>query len=137
MVKGERFVARDLSFLGLLSSAADLEGRLLQTEFALLKAETSENAGALARVIALAVAAGISGVMGMIFAFISLAFVLIRLGLEPWAAWAIIALVCFIVAASCAMIARHRLKSLSLLPSRTMAQLKEDVLAFRREFIHV
>ena len=130
-------MARELSFLGLLASVVELEGRLLRTEFALFKTETSENVGDLARIVALAVLAGLSGLLGVMFAFVALGFVLIRLGLEPWAAWAIIALVCFIVAASCAMIARHRLKSLSLLPSRTMAQLKEDVLAFRREFIHV
>jgi len=130
-------VARELSFLGLLASVVELEGRLLRTEFALFKTETSENVGDLARIVALAVLAGISGLLGVMFAFVALGFVLIRLGLEPWAAWAAIAFVWLIVATLCALIARDRAKHMSLFPTKTVAQLKADVLAIRRELIHV
>ncbi len=125
------------TFLSLLSSLPELAGRLLGTELALLKAETSDNARSLASVLLFAVIAIFSGLLGLIFVFLSIGFLLIKLGLATWVAWAVIAVLWFIVAVACGVMAKNRMSLTTLLPERTITQLKADMVALHQSFTHV
>jgi ABC-type transport system involved in multi-copper enzyme maturation permease subunit len=119
-----------------LSSLVALAAQLMGAELALLKAETTENAAAFASVLIFALVAVFSGLVGLVFLFFALGFFLMKLGLEPWVAWTVIAALWFLVAVVCGMIARSRINLMTVFPERTLSQLKADVAALRQGLTH-
>jgi hypothetical protein len=119
-----------------VSALSKLVGQLLGAELALLKAETTENAGALAAALVYAIFAVFAGLVGLIFLSVALGFFFIKLGLEPSVAWVVVAALWFIGAAVCGIVARNRLGRMTLFPVRTITQLREDVAVLHQSLTH-
>ncbi len=118
-------------------SASAHAGKLAGLELDLLKSETNGTASGLATVIIYGAIAFVFCFFGLAFLLLALAFFLITLGLSAWVATGIIALIGVAVGASCAFIAKSKLSDLSIVPRRTIVQVKKDVAVLFRSLIDV
>ncbi len=95
--------------LGELFAALQTDVKTLVTDqISLAKAELRESARNAGAAAALVGAALFLGVLALIFLFVTLAYVLVQLGLPVWAGFGIVTLLLLLVAAVLGLIARSR-----------------------------
>ena len=114
--------AAEASLKALVAAAvADLQ-RLVKAQIALAKLELQQTGRAAGKTGILLVSALSMAAMGGIFLLVTLAYVLVALGLPVWAGFGIVALLLFIVAAVLGLLGKkesERIKG----PDRTIAQI--------------
>ncbi len=92
----------------LVRSVAASGQRLARAQVALFQAEARETGQQVAVISAMAVVAAATGVLFGIFLLITIAYVLVALGLPTWAGFGIVTLVLLIVTAVFALVAKSR-----------------------------
>lgn len=102
--------------------AQDL-GTLLHDQIALAKTEVRESARTVASSSILLIVAAFMALLGLIFLLVTIAYVLVTLGLAVWAGFGIVTLVLVILAAGFALLGVKRIKSLHG-PERSLRQLQ-------------
>lgn len=113
----------DPSLVALVRSAAADTTELVKQQIELTKAEIQQNvktAGSSFGI--LAAGAAILGI-GAIFLLVTIAYVLVQLGLQTWAGFGIVTLFLFIVGAILVIVGRKRAKTVQG-PERSMAALE-------------
>lgn len=98
---------------------------LVREQVALTKAEVRESAQTAARSSALLVVAGVLAFLGFVFLLVTLAYVLIQLGLAPWAGFGIVTLLLLVVAGILGAVGARRLRTVKA-PERAIEQAKES-----------
>jgi hypothetical protein len=112
----------DPGIIELVRSAAADTTELVKQQIELTKAEVKENVKTAGSSFGmLAAGAAILG-MGGIFLLVTIAYVLVQLGLPVWAGFGIVTLFLFIVGAILVLVGRNRAKTISG-PERSMAAL--------------
>ena len=103
----------DTSIRGLISSVTADAKRLMQDQTELTKMEARGNSKAAGTTGGLFAGAAFLGVFGLLFILITLAFVLVAVGVPEWAGFGIVALVLVLVAAILAGAGRAKANKLS------------------------
>lgn len=98
---------------------------LLRGEIELVKAELRDSAKNAASGGGLLAAAGVTAFLGVIFLLLTLAWVLVALGLPVWAGFGIVTLLLVAVAVLLAVLGRNRLQAVHG-PERSQASLEKD-----------
>jgi len=98
----------DKSIGELIASLQSDVSTLVTDQIALAKAEMRESAKNAAAAGAFIAVAAFMAVLAFIFLLVTLAYVLVQLGLPVWAGFGIVTLVLLLVVAICALIARSR-----------------------------
>lgn len=112
----------DPGVIELVRSAAADTTELVKQQIELTKAEVSQTVKTAGSSFGLlAVGAAILGI-GAIFLLVTIAYVLVQLGLPVWAGFGIVTLVLFIIGAILVLVGRKRAKSIHG-PERSMAAL--------------
>lgn len=94
------------------SVAADTQ-RLAQAQAELVKTEMKATSGEVAQTGGMFIGAAAAGAMGGIFLLVTIAYVLVALGLPTWAGFGIVTLLLLIVAGILAMVGRKRAQNIS------------------------
>lgn len=116
--------ADDTSLRGLIATAvADLQ-RLIKAQVALAKLELQDTARTAAKTSGLLVGALMMAGMGGIFLLVTLAYVLVALGLPVWAGFGIVTLFLFIVAVVLGLLGRREASRIKG-PERTIAEIEK------------
>ncbi len=97
---------------------------LVKDQIALAKSELRESARNAASSTALLVGAGVLAFLGLVFLLLTLAWVLVALGLPTWAGFGIVTLLLVVVAVILALVGRSRVQQVHA-PERTQQQLAE------------
>ena len=114
--------AAEASLKALVASAvADLQ-RLIKAQIALAKLELQQTGRAAGKTGILLVTALSMAAMGGIFLLVTLAYVLVALGLPVWAGFGIVALLLFIVATILGLLGKKEAQRIKG-PDRTIAQI--------------
>lgn len=114
----------ETSLKGLVTAAvADLQ-RLVKAQIALAKLELQQTGQDIAKTSILAIVALTMAGVGGLFLLVTIAYVLVALGLPVWAGFGIVTLVLFIVAAIVGLLARREAKRISP-PVRTSAEIEK------------
>jgi uncharacterized membrane protein YqjE len=114
----------------LVAQASDDLSGLIRAEIALAKAELREDAKNAAVGGGLFGAAGYLGLLATVTLVITIAYVLVALGLRAWAAFLIVTVLLLIIAAILALVGRSRMRRLSP-PERTIRTTKEAIAAVK------
>ena len=116
--------ADDTSIRGLVAAAvADLQ-RLIKAQVALAKLEIQGTARAAAKTSILLIGALTIAGLGGIFLLVTLAYVLVALGLPVWAGFGIVTLLLFIVAVILGLLGRRESQRIKG-PERTVAEIEK------------
>ena len=116
--------AAETSLKALVSAAiADLQ-RLIKAQLELAKLELQESGRAAAKTSGLLIGALTMVGLGGIFLLVTLAYVLVALGLPVWAGFGIVTLVLFIVGAVLGLLGRKSAQGIKG-PERTVAQIEQ------------
>lgn len=107
----------------LITSAVSDASLLVSDEIALVKAEVKSSASKLGAGIGLAVGAAFVALIAFIFLLITIAYVLVQLGLPLWASFGIVTLVLFIVVAILGLLAKSKLQKVRG-PDKSIQELK-------------
>lgn len=108
------------SLAQLVSDAiTDTQG-LVRDQIELTKVELGESAKKAARSSILFVVAGVCGFLGLVFLLVTIAYVLVALGLAVWAGFGIVTLALLILAAVLALIGKKKAEQISP-PQRAIA----------------
>jgi uncharacterized membrane protein YqjE len=110
----------------LISDALRQLSQLMRNELALAKAEVSENARNAVRGGVMIGVAAVVALPALFVLMLSLAALLVELGLVPWLAYLITAAVGFVIAGILAAVGMSRLRADMLMPNRTINQLHRD-----------
>ena len=114
----------DASLKGLIAAAvADLQ-RLIRAQVQLAKLELQQTGREAAKTSILLVGALVMGGTGALFLLVTLAYVLVALGLPVWAGFGIVTLVLFIVAAVLGLLGKKESAKIKG-PERTIAQIEQ------------
>lgn len=105
------------------AAVADLQ-RLIKAQIALAKLELQQTGKAAGKTGIFLVSALSMAAMGGIFLLVTLAYVLVALGLPVWAGFGIVTLVLFIVAAVLGLLGKKESAKIKG-PERTMAQIEQ------------
>ena len=97
---------------------------LVRGEIELAKTELSSSAKTAANGGALLVVAGVTAFLAVVFLLLTLAWVLVQLGLPIWAGFGIVTLLLLIVAAIVGVLGKKRLDTITG-PERTQASIEE------------
>lgn len=110
----------------LVSDASRDLSSIVRAEVALAKAEVKVEAKTAALGGAMFAVAGVAAFLGVILLLIAIAYGLVALGLSPWLAFLIVAVVLFLMAGAVALVGKKRLEKLGP-PERTVRTTKETV----------
>jgi hypothetical protein len=105
------------------SVSADVQS-LVKGQIELTKAELSQTAQQTGRAIAPLVVAGVLAFLGFVFLLVTLAYVLVALGLPVWAGFGIVTLLLLIVAGVLGYIGRRNIDKITG-PERSVRALEE------------
>lgn len=108
----------------MISGVAQDLSALVKDQVALTKSELRESARTVASSSGMLVGAVFVALLAVIFLFVTLAYVLVELGLAVWAGFGIVTLLLLVVAAVLGLIGVQRVKSVRG-PERSMKQLAE------------
>jgi len=122
------------SLLTVAGLAGEQAATLLHLDARLLELEMKEKAGALARSGAWGLAAIALAGMGTFVVVLGLVGVLVALGMALFAAAFVVGAVLFAVGALSALRARSALVGWSVVPRRTVEQVRQDAAAIREGF---
>lgn len=100
---------------------------LFRSEIALAKAEVTSDAKKAGKAIAMFVAAGFFGVLGLVFLLHTAAMGLIAAGLAPWLSYLIVTLVLFLIAGILALVGKGALKGFQGKPKSAIANAQQTV----------
>lgn len=123
-VRTDKSLEVDPSVRELISSATKDVSTLVSAQIELAKAELKESASEAAGGIAMLVAAGVMAFLAFIFLLITIAYVLVQLGLPIWAGFGIVTLVLLIVTGILALVGKKHLAKIKG-PERTIEQANE------------
>ena len=115
----------------LFADALSQFSRLVRNELQLARAEISLNIGQMMTAVALLAGAAILLIPTLVLLLVSLAVWLVEIGIRPSIAHFIAGLVGLLVVALLGAIGVNRLRTNSLVPKRTMDQLRQDAVAAR------
>ena len=122
--------AGEASLKALVAAAvADLQ-RLIKAQIALAKLELQQSGRAAGKTGIFIVGALSMAAMGGIFLLVTLAYVLVALGLPVWAGFGIVTLVLFIVAAVLGLLGKKESAKIKG-PDRTIAQIEQTKAAIQ------
>lgn len=110
----------------LVADASHDLSALLRSEVALAKAEITEDVKQGALGAGLFAGAAVFGVFGFLFVLVTIAMLLVLLGLPGWAAYGIVAVALLLVAAVLGLIGFTRIKKVGP-PERTIATSKQTI----------
>lgn len=113
----------------LVSSATADVKLLISDQIALTKMELQSSAKTAGKSMALLGIAAFLGVLFFVFFLVTIAYVLVAVGLPVWAGFGIVALVLAIVAAILGVVGKKRMESISG-PEQSMAQIEATKQAF-------
>ena len=114
----------DASLKGLVAAAvADLQ-RLIRAQIQLAKLELQQTGTEAAKTSILLVGALTMAATGGLFLLVTIAYVLVALGLPVWAGFGIVTLALFVVAAVFGLLGRRQAKRIKG-PERTIAQIEK------------
>lgn len=114
----------DASLKGLIAAAvADLQ-RLIRAQVQLAKLELQQTGREAAKTSILLVGALVMGGTAALFLLVTIAYVLVALGLPVWAGFGIVTLVLFIVAAVLGLLGKKESEKIKG-PERTIAQIEQ------------
>jgi hypothetical protein len=105
-------MAEKQSLGSLVSGVTEDISTLLRGEIELAKTELKESAKTAANGSGLLVGAGVAGFLGVIFLLLTVAWVLVQLGLPTWAGFGIVTLLLLVVAAVLGLLGRNRLQAI-------------------------
>jgi hypothetical protein len=105
-------MAEKQSLGSLVSGVSEDISTLLRGEIELVKTEIKESARTAGKGSGLLVGAAVLGFLGIIFVLLTLAWVLVQLGLPTWAGFGIVALVLLIVTAILGLLGKKQLESI-------------------------
>lgn len=125
------------TFGDLLGGILDHARGLARTEWALFSAEMGEKAGKLGFALVFGVIALAVAVIGIGYLLLGILYTLVALGLKPFLAAFILAVLCLVLAGALAYAAISRLKGASPVPRRTIAQMQKDGTALARSLENV
>jgi O-antigen ligase len=111
------------------SAVADLQ-RLIKAQLALAKLELQQSGRAAGKTSVLLLGALSMAAMGGIFLLVTLAYVLVAIGLPVWAGFGIVTLVLFIVAAILGLLGRKAAQQIRG-PERTAAEIEKTKAALQ------
>lgn len=114
----------DPSVSELVGSVSRDISKLLSAHIELAKAELKESATSAAAAAAMFIVAGVFSFLGFVFLLVTLAYVLVQLGLPVWAGFGIVTLLLFIVAVVLALVGRSQAKKIKS-PEQTVEQIEE------------
>lgn len=114
----------DPSVYELVGSVSRDISKLLSAHIELAKAELRESATSAAAAGAMFIVAGVFSFLGFVFLLVTLAYVLVQLGLPVWAGFGIVTLLLYIVAVVLALIGRSQAKKIKS-PEQTVEQIEE------------
>ncbi len=115
----------------LIGTATQDVTTMLSAQVELAKAELRDSAKQAGSAFGLVAVAAVVALLGIVFLLVTIAYVLVQLGLQTWAGFGIVTLLLFILAAILAAVGkRHadRIKG----PALTMGQIEATRLAFSR-----
>lgn len=113
----------DPSVRELVTSATKDLQNLIKGQIELAKLELQESMKTAAAASGLFVAAGVLAALGFIFLLVTIAYVLVALGLPVWAGFGIVTLVLFIVTAILLLVGKKRAAKIKG-PERTQVQIE-------------
>jgi len=101
-------------------------GTLVRQEIELAKTETTSRVTTLGRDAAMIAAGGALAYAALLVGLVGIAILLVDIGVEPWVAFVVVALVVGAVAAVLVQQGRARLQRADLAPRQTIETLKDD-----------
>lgn len=108
----------------LITSAASDVSELLSAQVELAKAEIKESASQAASAFAVLVVAAVVAFLALIFLLVTIAYVLVALGLPVWAGFGIVTLGLIVIAAIAGLVGKKHMAKVQA-PERTIAQLNQ------------
>ena len=115
-------MAEKQSLGSLVSGVSEDISTLLRGEIELVKTEIKESASKAGKGSGLLIGAAVLGFLGIIFVLLTLAWVLVQLGLPTWAGFGIVALLLLIVTAILGLLGKKQLESVKG-PERSSASI--------------
>ncbi|MBI1378821.1 MAG: phage holin family protein [Frankiales bacterium] len=115
----------------LVSGVGEDISTLVRGEIELVKAELAESARSAGMGTGLLVGAAVLGFLGLIFVLLTLAWVLVALGLPTWAGFGIVALLLLVVTGILALLGRNRLQKVKG-PELTQASIAKTKAVLQR-----
>lgn len=128
MANGKR--TSEPSLLSLVNQVKADATRLVNAQVALTKAELSSTGQEAGKTGALLIGAGVLAFLGFVFVLVTLAYVLVALGLPTWAGFGIVALLLIIVAAVLGLLGRRTAQNIKG-PVRAQAELEKTLAVFK------
>lgn len=113
----------DASIPDLIRSAAHDTQLLISDQIELTKTELRASVSSAGRAFGLMAAAAFVGILFVVFLLVTIAYILVALGLPTWAGFGIVALVLLIAAAILALVGRKNAGAVQP-PTHSMAQLE-------------
>ncbi len=120
----------DPSIVELVRSAAADTTELVKQQIELTKAELQQTVKTAGSSFGLLAAGAAIVLLGAVFLLVTIAYVLVQLGLPTWAGFGIVTLFLFIVGAILLLVGRKRAKTVQG-PERTVAALEATKASFR------
>jgi hypothetical protein len=102
----------DASIPGLVKSVASDAQRLMKDQAALATTEIKNTQGEATKTGGMFAGAAIAGMIGGLFLLITIAYVLVALGLPTWAGFGIVTLLLFLIAAILGLVGRSHAKKI-------------------------
>jgi len=124
-------ITSDPTVRELITTATSDVSNLLSAQVELAKAEVKQSANKAVEGISMLVVAAVIAFLGVVFLLVTIAYVMVQLGLPIWAAFGIVTLVLFILAAIFAMIGKKRVKKVKG-PELAKAQFEQTKQAFSK-----
>jgi len=119
---------RDDRSLGELFAELSTEtSTLVRKEIELARHEMTRSAAVLARSSALIAVGAVAGYAGAIVVLIGVAWLLVELGLPTWLGFVIAGGATVLIGAAVALWARSSMKTVSVMPERTVETIRQDV----------
>lgn len=116
----------------LIGTAAQDVTTMLSAQVELAKAELRESAKQAGSAFGLVAVALVVALLGIVFLLVTVAYVLVGLGLPPWAGFGIVTLLLFVLAAILAAVGKRHADRIRG-PELTMGQLEATRQAFSRD----
>jgi len=127
-------MAEKQSLGSLVSGVTEDISTLLRGEIELAKTEIKQSAKTAASGSGMLVGAGVAGFLGVIFLLLTLAWVLVQLGLPTWAGFGIVTLLLLVVAGVLGLLGRNRLQAVKA-PERSPASLAKTKAVLTRSSV--
>lgn len=113
------------SISALVKSATEDVSQLVNDQIALTKAELKDTADAAKTTVGLFGAAALFGLLTLIFALVTLAYGLVQLGMQTWAAFGVVALILLVITAIAGLVGKKRAEKIHG-PERAIAELEKS-----------